>query len=142
MQVIMVRECRGSKWCGARGRGVTPLIVSTLEGSNPQKEEQTTEKEKIVVGDVVGMMRFFQRMSEALINCLDRDEGTTSVLNEVSQHAPIGSSSIHKELEKVTFLEFMGATDDSSVEAWLENMAMCFTLRDYTSNMKFHMEVF
>jgi hypothetical protein len=30
----------------------------------------------------------------------------------------------------------MGATDDAAIEAWLENMAMCFSLRDYTSNMK------
>ena len=36
----------------------------------------------------------------------------------------------------------MGATDGSVVEAWLENMAMCLTLRDYTSNIKFHMAVF
>jgi hypothetical protein len=47
-----------------------------------------------------------------------------------------------RELEKVKFLKFMGATDGSVVEAWLENMAMCFTLRDYTSNMKVCMVVF
>jgi hypothetical protein len=94
------------------------------------------------VGDVVGMMRSFQRMSEALINCLDRDEGRVFVPNEGSQRAPASSSSIHRELEKVKFPEFMGAIDDLVGEAWLENMAMCFTLRDYTSNMKFHMAVF
>jgi hypothetical protein len=43
---------------------------------------------------------------------------------------------------KVNFPKFMGATDDSFVKAWLENIAMCFALRDYTSNMKFHMVVF
>jgi hypothetical protein len=42
----------------------------------------------------------------------------------------------------VKFLEFMGATDGSTAEAWLENMAMCFSLRDYTSNMKVCMAVF
>jgi hypothetical protein len=42
------------------------------EGSNPQGEEQVTEGEHVVVGDVVGMMRSFQRMSEALINRLDQ----------------------------------------------------------------------
>jgi hypothetical protein len=31
---------------------------------------------------------------------------------------------------------------DLATEAWLENMAMCFALFDYTSNMKVHMEVF
>jgi hypothetical protein len=36
----------------------------------------------------------------------------------------------------------MGSTDGLAIEAWLENMEMCFTLCDYTSNMKFHMEVF
>jgi hypothetical protein len=42
----------------------------------------------------------------------------------------------------VKFLEFMGATDGLAVEAWLENMVMCFALRDYTSNMKVCMVVF
>jgi hypothetical protein len=49
---------------------------------------------------------------------------------------------MHKELEKVKFIEFMGATDDLAIEAWLENMVMCFALHDYTSNMKFCMAVF
>ena len=43
---------------------------------------------------------------------------------------------------KVKFLEFFGAPDGVAVEAWLENMAMCFSLRDYTSNMKVCMAVF
>jgi hypothetical protein len=29
-----------------------------------------------------------------------------------------------------------------NAKAWLENMVMCFTLHDYTSNMKVHMVVF
>jgi hypothetical protein len=41
-----------------------------------------------------------------------------------------------------SFPEFFGATDDAATEAWLENMAMCFSLRDYTSNMKVCMVVF
>jgi hypothetical protein len=94
------------------------------------------------VGDVVGMMRSFQRMLEALINCLDRDDGRTYVSNEGSQNALAGSSSIHIKLEKVKFLEFWCATDDLVAESWLENMLMCFALHDYTSNMKFHMKVF
>jgi hypothetical protein len=57
-------------------------------------------------------------------------------------NTPSGSGSIHRELEKVKFPEFMGATDGLATEAWLENMAMCFTLHDYTSNMKVHMAVF
>ena len=39
-----------------------------LEGSKPQGDEQTTEREHVSMGDVVGMMRSFQRISEALIN--------------------------------------------------------------------------
>jgi hypothetical protein len=58
------------------------------------------------VGDVMGMMRYFQRMSEALINLLDRDEGRDSVPNEGSQHPPVVSGSVHRELEKVKFPEF------------------------------------
>ena len=55
---------------------------------------------------------------------------------------PASTVSIHHKLEKVKFPEFFGALDDAAAEAWLENMAMCFALRDYTSNMKFHMAVF
>jgi hypothetical protein len=36
----------------------------------------------------------------------------------------------------------MGATNGATVETYLENMEMCFALHDYTSNMKFFMEVF
>ena len=69
---------------------MTPPVASTPEGSNPQGGEQVLGQEQIVVGDVIGMMRSFHRMSEA----------------------------------------------------WLENMAICFALRDYTSNMKVCMAVF
>jgi hypothetical protein len=44
--------------------------------------------------------------------------------------------------EVVKFSEFFGALDGVTTEAWLENMAMCFALHDYTSNMKVHMAVF
>jgi hypothetical protein len=37
---------------------------------------------------------------------------------------------------------FFSALDDAATEAWLENMAMFFALRDYTSNMKLCMAVF
>jgi hypothetical protein len=36
----------------------------------------------------------------------------------------------------------MGAMDGSDDEAWLENMEMCLTLHDFTSNMKVRMMVF
>jgi hypothetical protein len=81
-------------------------------------------------------------MSKALISRLDRDEAKVSKLPEGPSHAPADTGSIHRELEKVKFLKFFGATDDTTIEAWLENMVMCFSLRDYTSNMKVHMAVF
>ena len=81
-------------------------------------------------------------MSEALINRLDRDEARASAPTEVPPRASAVTGSIHRELEKVKFLEFFGAPDGAAAEAWLENMAMCFALRDYTSNMKVRMAVF
>jgi len=76
------------------------------------------------VGDVVGMMRSFHRMFEALINHLDRDEGREFVPNEGSQCPLVVSSSIHRELEKVKFLDFWGATDGLVAKVWLMNMEM------------------
>jgi hypothetical protein len=76
------------------------------------------------VGDVVGLMRFFQRIFEALINYLDRDATRASTPPEGPLCAPIGTGSIHHELDKVKFPEFFGAPDDAAAEAWLENMAM------------------
>ena len=112
------------------------------EGSNPQGGKQVLGQEQIAVGDVIGMMRSFQRMSEALINRLDRKEARASAPAEVPLHASTVTGSIHHELEKVKFPEFFGAPDGAAAKAWLENMAMCFALRDYTSNMKVRMMVF
>ena len=54
----------------------------------------------------------------------------------------VGTGSIHLELEKVKFPDFFGASDGVAVEAWLENMVMCFSLCNYTSNMKVRKAVF
>jgi hypothetical protein len=81
-------------------------------------------------------------MSEALINHLDRDEARAPASAEVPPRALVSTGSVHRELEKVKFLEFFGALDGIAAEAWLENMAMCFALRNYTSNMKVRMAVF
>ena len=81
-------------------------------------------------------------MSEALISHLDRDEARVPAPAEVPPPAPAVTGSIHRELEKVKFPEFFGAPDDATTKAWLENMAMCFALHDYTSNMKVCMAVF
>jgi hypothetical protein len=121
---------------GVGGRGMPPPSTSTPEGSAPQGEGKTTEHEQVAVGDVLGMMSYFQRMSDTLINHLDCDEGKESIPNEGFQSSPIFSGSVHRELEKVKFHEFLGSTNDLATKYWLENMAMCFTLCDYTSNMK------
>ena len=76
------------------------------------------------MGDVVGLMRSFQRMFEALINRLDRDEARALAPLEGPLCTPVGTGSIHHKLENVKFLEFFGAPDDAATEAWLENMAM------------------
>ena len=81
-------------------------------------------------------------MSEAMISRLDRDEARAPTPAEVPPRTPVVTSSIHRELEKVKFPEFFGASDGTAADAWFENMAMCFTLRDYTSNMKVCMAVF
>jgi len=68
-----------------------PPSTSTPKGSAPQGEEQTIEQEQVAVGDVMGTMRSFQRMSEALINLLGHDEGRESVPNGGLQHPPVVS---------------------------------------------------
>jgi hypothetical protein len=81
-------------------------------------------------------------MSEALISHLDRDKARALAPPEVLPRTPTVTGSFHRELEKVKFPEFFGAPNDIAAEAWLENMAMCFAFRDYTSNMKVRMVVF
>jgi hypothetical protein len=135
----MVRGCRGGRQRGARGGNAMPPVASTHERYNPQGDEKVLGQEQIEVGDVVIMMRSFQCMSEALINYLDRDEARALASAKVPS---VDTGSIHRELEKVKFLKFFGAPDSAVVEAWLENMAMCFVVRDYTSNMKVCMAVF
>jgi hypothetical protein len=38
---------------------------------------------------------------------------------------PINTISFHCELEKVKFPKLFGASNNASVEAWLENMSRC-----------------
>jgi hypothetical protein len=81
-------------------------------------------------------------MSKALIKILYRDEAMASDPPKVPPCTPAGTGSIHRELEKVKFLEFLGATDGATTETWLENMEIFFALREYTSNMKVCIAVF
>jgi hypothetical protein len=101
-----------------------PPVASTHEGSNPQGDEQVVRQDQIVLGDMVGLMKSFQRMSEALISCLDRDEARVSTPPKGPPHALVSIGSIHRELEKVKFPKFFGAPNSAATEAWLENMAM------------------
>jgi hypothetical protein len=94
------------------------------------------------VGDVVGIMRSFQRMSEALINLPDQDAQKEYVPNDGSQCAPLVVVVYKENSRRRSFLELVGAMDVSVVVAWLDNMAMCFTLHDYTYNMKVCMAIF
>jgi hypothetical protein len=94
----MVRGRRGGRRWGARGGGTTPPATATPEGSNPQGGEQVLRQEQIAVADVEGMMRSFQRMSEALISRLDRDEPRVPAPVVVPQRAPAITGSIHREL--------------------------------------------
>jgi hypothetical protein len=87
-------------------------------------------------------MRSFQCMFETLISHLDRDEARASAPSEGPLCAPFSTGRIHQELKKVKFLKLFGAPDDTTTEAWLDNMAMFFALSDYTFNLKVHMAVF
>jgi hypothetical protein len=49
---------------------------------------------------------------------------TGFVTPEGPPHAPVGTGSIHRKLEKVKFLELFGALNDTATEAWLENMVI------------------
>jgi hypothetical protein len=66
------------------------------------------------VGDVVGLMRSFQRLSEALINPLDKDDARASTPPKGPPRAPVGTGSIHCKLEKVKFPEFFGSLDNAA----------------------------
>jgi hypothetical protein len=138
----MVRGHRGGRRRGARRGGATPLVASTPKGSNPPRDEQVFDQKQIVVGDVVGLMSSFQWMSEALISHLDKYEVRASTPPKGPPHAPISTGSIHRELEKVKFPDFFGAPNGTTTKAWLENLVIHFSLRDYTSNMKVYMAVF
>jgi hypothetical protein len=76
------------------------------------------------VGNVVGLMRSFQWMYEPLINRLDRDEARVPTPPEGPLCTQVGTGGIHRELEKVKFLDFFSAPDEATIEAWLDNMAM------------------
>jgi hypothetical protein len=138
----MVRGRRGGRRRGARGGGETPPAASTPEGFKPQGGEQVLGHEQIAVGDVVGLIRSFQCMSEALISRLGRDEARASAPAEVPLRAPTVIGSFHREIEKVNFPSSWVPRKAQPPRHGLEKMAMCFALRSCTSNLKVRMAVF
>eukprot|EP00253_Pinus_taeda_P018041 PITA_18041 len=134
----MVR--RGTRRSGAaKGHSMAPPQQPTPT-TPPNEGGNISTHEQIPVGEVLNLMRSFQHMSEALINRLKWEHGGPIIQNETPQDTT--RNDVRRDLEKVKFPEFWGSTDGQSAEAWLENMAMCFTLRDYTSNMKAKMGIF
>ena len=106
----------------------------------PNDEGNVSTQEPIPAGEVLNLMKSFQHMSKALINRLEQDHGGPVIPNEAPRNTI--RNDVRRDLEKVKFPEFWGSTDGQFAEAWLENMAMCFTLREYTSNMKAKMGIF
>jgi hypothetical protein len=49
---------------------------------------------------------------------------------------------ITRELQKIKLPEFVGGRTSERVEAWLEGMTRCFSLRDYASNSKAKITIF
>jgi hypothetical protein len=49
---------------------------------------------------------------------------------------------ITRELQKIKLLEFVGGHAIECVEAWLEGITRCFSLRDYASNSKEKIAIF
>ena len=64
------RGRRGRRGRSARGRGTPSLLKPSPPRGPPAVEEPT----HIPAGEVMNMMRSFQRMSEALISWLDRED--------------------------------------------------------------------
>jgi hypothetical protein len=49
---------------------------------------------------------------------------------------------ITRELQKIKLLEFVGGRTSERIEAWLEGMTRCFSLRDYASTSKVKITIF
>jgi hypothetical protein len=69
---------------------MTPPFASTPEEFNPQGGEQVLGHEQIAVGDVVGLIRSFQCMSEALIiRWAETRPGRRHLLRFLPAHWPL-----------------------------------------------------
>jgi hypothetical protein len=59
-----------------------------------------------------------------LINQLDKDDARVLVHPEGPKWTLVNAGSVHRELEKVKFPDFLGAMDDTTIEAWFHNMVI------------------
>jgi len=122
-------------------------MVRPRKGKNPKQPSTPSpppggESDTISVREVRDMMRSFHRITEAL---LDRPGGNTSMAGTSTQgvgHDHLSEDDLHRELEKVRLPIFKGTTKGEVAEAWLENMNLCFALRNYSSNQKVRMAIF
>ncbi len=76
---------------------------------------------------------------------LERRGGITTMAGTSTQrvdHEKVSEDDLHRELEKVKLPIFKGTTKGEVAKAWLENMKLCFALRDYSSNQKVRMAIF
>jgi hypothetical protein len=59
----------------ARGRAMPPPSQPALVDSPPQEEGRVLKQEHISSNKVINMMRYLYRISDALMNRLEKDEG-------------------------------------------------------------------
>jgi hypothetical protein len=105
-----------------------------------EKRNMFKNKDMCLPEEVISMMCSFQRMLDAMMDRLEREEG--GVLMDVEGSQNPTSNHVHREMEKVKFLEFWGSTNGQEIEAWLENMEMCFSLRITPLISSVHMGIF
>lgn len=124
---------------GGRGRTRSGTRICGTHSPPLHSPVRVDDDTHIPMGEVMNMMHSFQQIYDALINRLDREDIGASILVEGSQHPP--KENAQRELEKVKFPKFWGAPDGELVEEWIENMAMLFAFRDYTSNLNLCMGI-
>lgn len=96
---------RGRRGRGTRGWGTHSPSQPLHPHSPPRVDDQT----HILVGEVMHMLHSFQRMFDALIGQMDKEDRGASAPTKGSQHIPHVNA--HRELGKLKNLEFWGTTN-------------------------------
>jgi len=104
------------------------------EVSSPPPQDK--ESEKIAIREVRDMMLSFQKMTKLLISRVWGNHSMLGSSSPAERQAIPSDGHVHRELEKVKLLIFKGTTKGEVAKAWLENMHLCFELRNYSSNQK------